>query len=282
MGEGTRLEETRPTGHGRARGLVSSRRSGARVAARSYEVPEDLRDLVASIWVGSWELSGQEPHETRLLGDPCVHLVFEESVAAREARVVGVWTTLWRRKLEGRGRVFGVKMRPGAACALLPGEAHRWTDRVTPWGEGPGEDPGLTERVLSASRDEDAFEALASWARSRRALASNLEATALAVRLADRIMTEPALGSVAALASSEGVGVRTLQRLFRSHVGASPKWALMRRRVQEAALRMERGEAGDLAALALDLGYADQAHLTRDFKAMTGMSPRAFTSHVWE
>ncbi|MEO1173658.1 MAG: helix-turn-helix domain-containing protein, partial [Myxococcota bacterium] len=34
--------------------------------------------------------------------------------------------------------------------------------------------------------------------------------------------------------------------------------------------------------LALDLGYADQAHLTRDFKAMTGKTPSQFRTAVWE
>jgi hypothetical protein len=47
-----RLVETRPTGHGRATGLVSSRTSGRRVESRAYAAPEDLRDVVEAFWMG--------------------------------------------------------------------------------------------------------------------------------------------------------------------------------------------------------------------------------------
>jgi AraC-like DNA-binding protein len=44
------------------------------------------------------------------------------------------------------------------------------------------------------------------------------------------------------------------------------RWA----RLQEAAARADGGEPVYLAALARDLGYADRAHLTRDFTATIG------------
>lgn len=55
---------------------------------------------------------------------------------------------------------------------------------------------------------------------------------------------------------------------------------IRRHRLQEAALRIERGEDVSLARLAIELGYADQAHLSRDFKAAVGASPKAFALQV--
>jgi AraC-like DNA-binding protein len=46
--------------------------------------------------------------------------------------------------------------------------------------------------------------------------------------------------------------------------------------VEEAAARIEAGADPSLAELAVHLGYADQAHLTRDFKAMVGKTPAGF------
>jgi len=66
-----------------------------------------------------------------------------------------------------------------------------------------------------------------------------------------------------------------LQRIFREHVGASPKWVIRVRRLQDAAMRIERREIG-LAALAAELGYTDQAHFARDFKAIVGKTPIEF------
>ena len=52
----------------------------------------------------------------------------------------------------------------------------------------------------------------------------------------------------------------------------TPKWVLQRIRLHEAAERMADGE-GDWASLALDLGYFDQAHFIKAFKAVVGRSP---------
>ena len=46
-----------------------------------------------------------------------------------------------------------------------------------------------------------------------------------------------------------------------------------------ALLGLERGERS-LAALADDLGYADQAHFSRDFRALVGISPAAYAARA--
>jgi hypothetical protein len=123
-----RLVETRPSGAGRARGLVSSRKSGRRVAARSYAPPDALADIVATLWAGSWDLRGQAPHTTERVPDPCCNLVFEIGNMPG-SRLVGPWTKLWRRTLEGAGHVRGVKLRPGALRAIVPRPAHAFAER---------------------------------------------------------------------------------------------------------------------------------------------------------
>ena len=65
---------------------------------------------------------------------------------------------------------------------------------------------------------------------------------------------------------------RELDHLFREYVGVKPKWVLERIRLHEAAERMADGES-DWPALALDLGYFDQAHFIKAFKAVVGRSP---------
>jgi methylphosphotriester-DNA--protein-cysteine methyltransferase len=60
-------------------------------------------------------------------------------------------------------------------------------------------------------------------------------------------------------------------------VHVTPKWVLRRVRLHEAAERMADG-GGDWAALALDLGYFDQAHFSNDFKAVVGRSPAEYAA----
>lgn len=269
------LEEMRPSGHGRARGLLSSRSSGSRVDARSLAPPADLADVVESLWAGRWDLRGQEPHTSELIGDPAVHLVFEGG-DRRESRVVGVWTRVWRRTLEGQGFVRAVKLRPGAGPALLPTPVGAFSNRVVPLADVVGEVGALESAVLDPADDEAGLLAVGDWVRGRVHRDGDI---ALAVSLVQRIV-DSRLTRVDALSEVSGLGVRSLQRLFRSHVGASPKWVIRRCRLQEVALRVERGEAEDLADLAYTLGYADQAHLARDFRAVTGQTLRGFERRV--
>ena len=52
---------------------------------------------------------------------------------------------------------------------------------------------------------------------------------------------------------------------------------LRRARLLEAALAAEQGPV-DWAALAADLGYSDQAHLTRDFTRTIGEPPARYAA----
>ncbi|RYJ03671.1 MAG: helix-turn-helix domain-containing protein, partial [Actinomycetales bacterium] len=71
---------------------------------------------------------------------------------------------------------------------------------------------------------------------------------------------------------------RTLQRLTARRIGLSPKWLVQRRRLHEAAERLREEPRPDLARVAADLGYADQAHFGRDFRAVTGLTPGEFAA----
>jgi AraC-like DNA-binding protein len=96
--------------------------------------------------------------------------------------------------------------------------------------------------------------------------------------LVSRITADPGLRRVDQLAVASGMTARSLQRLFADYVGVSPKWVMRRARLHEAAERADSGEPIDWALLAADLGYADQAHLTRDFTATIGISPTRYTA----
>jgi len=96
--------------------------------------------------------------------------------------------------------------------------------------------------------------------------------------IVERIIADPSLRRVASLSDAFGMPERRLQRLFADYVGVSPKWVMRRARLHEAALRAEEVGDVDWASLAADLGYSDQAHLTRDFTATLGMPPARYAS----
>ena len=96
-------------------------------------------------------------------------------------------------------------------------------------------------------------------------------------RIVRAMLEQPEIARVEDLARHHGMSARSLQRLFRAYVGVSPKWVLKRQRLHEAAERLADG-GGDWAALALELGYFDQAHFIKDFKALVGRSPPEYAA----
>ncbi|MEM6996908.1 MAG: helix-turn-helix domain-containing protein [Myxococcota bacterium] len=271
------LEQIRPPG--RARGIVSSRRSGQRIEAQRYRPSPDMRRFVAEYWMGRWDLTDQPPHVTEMLGDPCVHIVFERGPSGDASRVVGVWTRLWRRTLEGRGRVRGVKLRAGGVRAFIDLPATQLANRIMPLRDVFDGVEALHAAVLGPTNDEEAFGALEAWLRARP-LPGDADAIEAAIEVVEHVARDPELTTAAQLAAWANRTPRALQRMFRDYVGASPKWVIRRNRLQEVAARIERGETPTLAALAADLGYADQAHLARDFKRVVGKSPSEFAATV--
>ena len=82
------------------------------------------------------------------------------------------------------------------------------------------------------------------------------------------------------LAAVASMSLRSLQRLFGEYVGIGPKWVIQRFRLLDAAAVANSGTRFardvDWAALAVDLGFSDQAHLTREFSRIVGTPPASY------
>ncbi len=110
--------------------------------------------------------------------------------------------------------------------------------------------------------------------------------TVLLERLARAQQPDPAI-QLAACALERGIPVsevtsrlgllpKTFVRRFRRHMGLEPKRFSRVRRLQRVLRAMNAANSVDWAALAAEHGYADQAHLIHDFRALTGIAPSAY------
>ncbi len=77
-----------------------------------------------------------------------------------------------------------------------------------------------------------------------------------------------------------GIGPRKLQRMFLEHAGVSPTWVLRRYWLIDAAEAVRGGQAVSWAGVASNLGYADQAHLSREFHATIAKPPTAYAASL--
>lgn len=69
-----------------------------------------------------------------------------------------------------------------------------------------------------------------------------------------------------------------LQRLFADYVGVTPKRAIRRYRLVNAAERVTRQQDAEWDLPVRELGYSDQSHLVRDFTSVIGMSPARYAA----
>lgn len=75
------------------------------------------------------------------------------------------------------------------------------------------------------------------------------------------------------LAQRAGVSQFYFSRLFKKSLGITPHQYVIRQRVARARQLIQQGELG-LAEIALECGFANQGHLNRHFKRLTGVTPK--------
>jgi AraC-like DNA-binding protein len=251
-------------------GILHARAAAEHFVYAQPPVAPELAPFAEHHWRVRWDLTGRPPYQQWVLPYPSVNITFKPG----RCRVAGVPRGRFSETLSGAGRVIGVRFRPGGFRPFTDRPVAELTGRFVPVGEFFGR-PGraLAEAVLAAG-DEDAaalIEVFLLGFAPRRDADGDLVAAA-----AGRVAAEPGLTRVDRLAEAAGVSLRRLQRLFREHVGVGPKWLIRRYRLHEAAGRAATGGPLDLVALAAELGYSDQAHLTRDFTALIGAPPARY------
>jgi AraC-like DNA-binding protein len=221
---------------------------------------DDLAHQIDRHWVVAWNLD--EPFTQEVVTFPSFNMVFEPD---RE-EIYGVVTKRFRRELRNEGIAVATKFRPGGFHPFHPVPAHTLTDRTL----------AVAEVFAPISTEGDELQRIAAMEAGLRAHGFEddprvAEINALYAAMLRGPMTVEELGGLA------GYSKRTLQRLFREYVGVSPKWVLSRVRLHEAADRMADGEQ-DWPRLAVELGYFDQAHFIKAFKASIGRSPAEYAA----
>ena len=238
-----------------------------------YWPSADFAPYVEHYWTVEWDLPMPELRET--LPYPSAHIILEPGVA----QIGGVHTSRFSRMLQGKSRVLGVKFWPGGLRPFLAQPVAAFTDKVFPLHEVFGEAArDLDRRVLAHADHQAAIAVIESFLRTLEPRWD--DAIALVGRIAERIANDRDIKKVEQIVGAFDVSTRKLQRLFSEYVGVSPKWMIQRYRLQEAAQRLASATAVEWPAIALDLGYSDQAHFIREFKKLIGKSPAEYFSSL--
>lgn len=243
----------------------------ARLPTFTRVAPEGAeRPLVVHFWVPEWQIEPGRVSRQHLIGYPASNLV----VSPAGAVVSGPTTRRSHRDLEGSGWAVGAMLRPAAVEAVV-GDPAAVRD-----AEAPLEAPELVAAVAAAMRADapdripSACRVLGAWIVER--VGEPSAEALLANELARVIGDDPEVLQLADVAARLRVSERTVTRLARRFVGMTPAAMIRRRRLQEAAEQLRADPRIPLAEIAARHGYADQSHLSREVRAVLGLTPTGY------
>jgi AraC-like DNA-binding protein len=234
-----------------------------------WAAPAALRDTVACLWAQVTTEDAGRPG--LVLPDGCTDLVWEQG---RGALVAGPDTGPVPTTMTAGTVILGVRFRPSAGGPALGLPLSELRDQRVDLADLRPADA----RRLPGTLDPDT------------AMARALDVTATlvtdgapdpAVTRAARLLYDPQ-ARAEDVAAEVGLSLRQLRRRCHAAVGYGPKTLQRVLRFRRFVSRIDAGpnaqkgpEFLDLAALAADAGYADQAHLTRECGRLSGLTPAA-------
>ncbi|QYU67776.1 helix-turn-helix domain-containing protein [Leptolyngbya sp. 15MV] len=240
-------------------------------------VPPDLRGIVGQALSYREDLPTGRAVWERVLPDGAARIVVDLSQPATLPRiaVVGPRTTAELVRLSGRMEGLSLTLAPVAVRALLGVPVGEIAGRTLPlselWG-APAESLGA--RLLEAPHERGRVDLL--WAALRARLACGDDRAPPALLNAMKGVAERPPERVPDVAASLGLSERRLQQLCRDHFGLSPRSLRQLHRFHRLLRALRSIARPDWAPLALDHGYCDQAHLVREFRRFTGLTPTAY------
>ena len=241
------------------------RRAGAPIYEETPP-PADLRDVVACLWlrlVRGADAGRPSPIIPDGCGDLMVYDDHPPIVAGPDA------TTRWV-TIGGGTVIVGARFRPGGIRAVFGCPATTILNRAVLLSDLAAGAARLHERLLLAASVRQRHVLLAGWIRTALSRRPTLDRR---VRAACRWLTIDPRLEIGTVARRFDWNVRSIRRDFHGACGYGPEHFQRIMRIQRAIRESHEPSRSSLADIAFAAGYADQPHMTRDFRDITGFTP---------
>ena len=234
-----------------------------------WAAPAGLRHAVACLWAQVTPV-GVGDREGLVLPDACTDLIWEQG---RGALVAGPDTGPVPTVMPAGTIFIGVRFRPavgGPALGVPLSELRNQRVDLSELRRGEARRlPGTLDPDTAMARAVDVAAALIAHG-----------APDQAVTWAAELLEDPQVRTEK-VAAEIGLSERQLRRRCHDAVGYGPKTLQRVLRFRRFVAQIDavagnpREGAGDLATIAARVGYADQAHLTRECRTLAGLTPTA-------
>ena len=250
-----------------------------------------LKEIV----VAYWRCEGDASHvsSSAIFPDGFVELVFNfgAPVGLRGPAftgdqpapvVVGLLSQAVQIEYRGPVNTFGIRFHPARGPAFLGRPASILTDKLTPLKQVASALDQAFSTLFTAGWNPESVAARASLDQLLlKQLASSSHADKAVCEVVNRLTYSESAPSVAELARQLGLSSRQVQRRFLAAVGVPPKQFLRVFRFARLWQMATISPPETWAALAADHGYADQAHMVREFRSFGVEPPAHFFTPDW-
>lgn len=237
------------------------------------------------------ESENSRPVRDKFLPSPYVEMVFinkggaylvheEDRFEALPASgVFGLQQQSLNVRVQGSFSALGVKFRPEGFYQLMQIQMSTLANRVVSLRKLIGEkSQDITEQLLNTSSPYRQLEAIELFLLDELASRPRPEHLPYLQRAIRKVMETGGNVTVTELADAAAVSERQMERKFMERIGLSPKKFIRNVRITQVFKLLKQKPNYDWLDVIYRCNYFDQAHFTRDFKALTGETPTTYFS----
>jgi AraC-like DNA-binding protein len=253
---------------------------------QTFEPNSDLESLVKCYWTLESE-SEDFPEKQTIVPDGCMEMIFhcgdlyrqytkeETSIIQPRCFVIGQLSRPIEIEPMGQTSIFSVRFHPNGFSPFTTKPIKEMENTAIPLEElFVKEGLEIEHKVLNAASTSERKKAVEKFLYSRLTNKENVDR--IIKSTVDTILTGNGQLSIVELSKQLNINRRQLERKFASSIGLSPKQLSKTVRLQVALKLLLNKNYTSLTALAYENEYYDQAHFIKDFKDLTGFTPREF------
>lgn len=249
-----------------------------------YMPSKNLSEYVKLYWTLEGEASNP-PAKERVFPDGCIELIFhygslfkkyniDDDVIQPRIFFHGQLKKYIEIEATGKIGMFSVRFHPHGLKPFVDFNIDTITDSIVDindvWGAA-GEDLG--KRMIVAASNDERIKIIEQFLLDELSDTSKYDVIAASVKQIEQVS---GMISIDQLASDAFLGRRHFERKFSETVGLTPKFFARIIRFNYVLKLIEKKEWNNLAQLAQDGGFYDQAHFIKDFKDFTGLNPKSY------
>lgn len=247
-----------------------------RLTYRELRPKAELRKFVLCYWEFMASQDVEEPFVHHVMPDGCVSIV---KPPGEFLVVIGPRLDELQVLVRPQSTIRGIRFWPGATRALLAIPGKQLRDVFGFVEEVLEQIPQDVAKDLQLAPSLEDFASLISESLSTSARQAGDLDRVVSLSVAE-IMAADGRVSIAKIADRVGLSERQFQRRFRHEVGLTPKQFARIRRFRSSVQTMLDGKSGGWSEVALVHGFADQAHLCREYADLVGLSPEELRLRV--